>query len=95
MPFKLFFTSQAKNQLAALQGDARRRKRVEKCLGLIESEPRHPGLNSHKYGAMRTEDQRDLWESYVENRAPAAWRVFWFYGPEQDQITIVAITPHP
>jgi hypothetical protein len=36
-----------------------------------------------------------VFESYVQNRTPGAYRVFWCYGPEQGQITIVAITPHP
>jgi hypothetical protein len=26
---------------------------------------------------------------------PCAYRAFWCYGPQQGQITIVAITPHP
>jgi hypothetical protein len=34
-------------------------------------------------------------ESYLQNRTPGAYRVIWCYGPQQVQITIVAITPHP
>ncbi len=36
-----------------------------------------------------------LWESYVENKTPSAWRVWWIYGPADGQITIVTIGPHP
>jgi len=39
-----------------------------------------------------------VWDSYVENKTPGAWRIFWHYGPDEaDQkvITILAITPHP
>ncbi len=95
MPYKLVFTSEAKEQLEALKIDEKKLKRVQKCHGFIETNPKHPSLSSHKYSVLKTEDQRDLWESYVENRTPAAWRVFWFYGPHSDVITIVAITPHP
>jgi hypothetical protein len=34
-------------------------------------------------------------EAYVENKTPAAFRVFWCYGPNRDELTILAITPHP
>ena len=30
-----------------------------------------------------------------ENDTPGAYRVFWCYGPDRRQITIVAITPRP
>lgn len=95
MSFKLVFTAEAKGQLESLNADEKKLKRVRKCLGLIEVDPKHPGLNSHKYSAMKTRDNRDLWESYVENKTPAAWRVFWCYGPGANEITIVAITAHP
>ena len=95
MSFKLRFTDEAKGQLDDLKADQKRLKRVRKCLGLIETNPKHPGLNSHKYNVMKTDDGSSVWESYVENKTPAAWRVFWSYGPEQNQITILAITEHP
>jgi hypothetical protein len=34
-------------------------------------------------------------DAYAGNKTPAAWRIFWHYGPDQKQITILAITPHP
>jgi hypothetical protein len=36
-----------------------------------------------------------LWDSYVENHTPSAWRIFWHYGPGDGEITIVTIGPHP
>jgi hypothetical protein len=33
-------------------------------------------------------------EAY-KKKTPAAWRIFWCYGPEPDQLTILAITKHP
>jgi len=93
--FKLIFTEEAKGQLEGLGGDERKLKRVRKCLRLLESDPKYPGLNSHKYLGLRTPDNRDVWESYVENKTPAAWRVFWCYASAANQITVVAITEHP
>jgi hypothetical protein len=36
-----------------------------------------------------------IFQSYLENRAPAAGRIFWAYGPQQGDITVLAIEPHP
>jgi len=35
-----------------------------------------------------------VFEVYVQNRTPGAYRLFWCYGPEKREITIIAITPH-
>jgi hypothetical protein len=95
MAFQLLFTDEASRQLLALEIDEKKLRKVRRCLGLLEIDPKHPGLNSHKYASIKAPEGRDLWESYVENRTPSAWRVFWFYGPSKNTITIVAITPHP
>ena len=36
-----------------------------------------------------------VWESYLENNTPAAGRIFWAYGPEQGDITVIGLEPHP
>jgi len=96
MAFKLLFTDEARDQFAALDTDERKRKKIPKCFGLIEIDPKHPGLHSHKYSVMKASDgSSGVWESYVENNTPAAWRFFWIYGPGKGQITIVAVTDHP
>lgn len=100
MAFRLLFTREARRQLEDLAHDDDKQNqpkltRVRKCLGLLETDPRHPGLNSHKFSDLRGANGEDVWESYVENKTPAAWRVFWHYGPGQGVITVVAITPHP
>ena len=100
MAFKLAFSTEAKQQLGNLRvddnkQDAVKLKRVTRCLGLLEANPRHPGLNSHKYGELIGAHGEDIWESYVENNTPSAWRIFWHYGPSPGVITVVAITPHP
>ena len=36
-----------------------------------------------------------VFASYAEQDTPAAFRVFWRYGPGKGQLTIIAITSHP
>ncbi|SDF57263.1 hypothetical protein SAMN05216553_102122 [Lentzea fradiae] len=71
-------------------------KKVQKALALLEQPgPTYPGLRSHTYQSVPGPGKAQLWESYVENNTPSAWRIWWIYGPEADQITIVTIGPHP
>lgn len=44
--------------------------------------------DSKKYG-------KKVFESYLENQTPGAARMFWTYGPERGDITILALEPHP
>lgn len=98
MVFELRFTGRASIQLDALESDislAKRLKAVRKALGLLEANPRHPGLNTHKFESIKGPNGEEVFEAYAENKTPAAWRIFWIYGPGRNQITILAITPHP
>ena len=96
--FKLLFTAESEKQLAQLKKSAHLKKRYKsvcKALGLLETNPRHSGLNAHKYKNMWGANGEEMFEVYAENNTPAAYRIFWFYGPDKKQITIVAIVPHP
>jgi len=96
--FALTFSTEAKAQLQKLEADgglAKRLKSVRKAIGYLQTDPRHPGLQTHKYLANKGPQGQDVFEAYAENRTPAAYRILWCYGPEQGQITILAITPHP
>lgn len=98
MPFQLRFTREAAQVLKDLGASAqyeKKLKKVKKALGLLQRDPRYPGLNSHKYNSLHGSQQEDVWDSYVENRTPSAWRIFWHYGPGEDVLTIVTIGPHP
>ena len=72
-------------------------KQVEKCVRLLLDNPRHPGLNTHEYHSIpHPYDKRHkVFEAYVQNRTPGAYRLFWCHGPDRGEITIIAITPHP
>ena len=97
MRFALFFTKEARANLEELERDsglAKRLKAVRKTLALLESNPRHPGLRSHKFQSISGPRGEDVFEVYAEQSTPAAYRVFWCYGPDKGQITIIAITSH-
>ena len=100
MAFRLAFATEAKDQLRSLElgknrKDLVRLMKVRKCLALLQQNPRHPGLQSHEFHSMSREVGRKVFVVYVESKTPSAWRVFWHYGPGKEEITIVAITPHP
>lgn len=80
---------------SATRNEIRLFKRIGKALYLLSEDPRYPGLNSHEISSLTARYGRKVWESYLENRTPAAGRIFWTYGPEQGEITVVAIEPHP
>ena len=96
MAFLIVRTESAVKVMEELeQKEERKFRKVRKTLGLLSQDPKYPGLNSHKREAEKGPNGEDIWESYVENNTPGAWRVFWYYGPEAGAITVFAITPHP
>jgi hypothetical protein len=94
--FKLKFTNEATKSLESLEKtDSKKHKKVLKTLGLMQVNLRHPSLNTHKYDSISGPNDEEVFEAYVENKTSAAFRVFWYYGPNCDELTILAITPHP
>jgi hypothetical protein len=72
-------------------------KQVKKCIDLLKENPRHPGLSTHEFrsGNHPHTPGGKVFEACVQQKTPGAYRLFWVYGPEKEQITIIAITPHP
>ena len=98
MAFSLLFTDEARANLRELQSDsglAKRYKAVRKTLAYLEANPRHPSLQTHEYESLTPKGGEKVFEAYAEQSTPAAYRVFWRYGPGKGQITIIAITAHP
>ena len=96
--FRLEFTKEAKENLEALKDNPaldKRYKSVLKALAFLSTNPKHSGLNSHKYNSKQGPNKEEIFEVYAENNTPGAYRIFWFYGPGKNVITILAITPHP
>jgi len=75
--------------------DPKKYLKVLKTLALMENNLRHPGLQTHKFDDLCGPNGEEVFEAYAENKTPAAFRVFWYYGAGQGMITILAITLHP
>src|SRR5437868_5900822 len=58
-------------------------KQVEKCVRLLLENPRHPGLSTHEFRSIEHPYQKEgkVFEAYIQNRTPGAYRLFWCYGP--------------
>jgi hypothetical protein len=72
-------------------------KQVTKCLNNLLNDPKHPGLATHEYHSLPHpyDPKGKVYEAYVQNRTPGAYRLFWCYGPGKREVTIIAIAPHP
>ena len=72
-------------------------KQVVKAADLLRSNPRHPGLQTHVFRSLEHpwDKGQKVFEAYAQSQTPGAYRIFWCYGPEAHQLTIIAITPHP
>ena len=96
--FELEWTAGAEKTYYLLKGDASRKKQykaVKKTIELLAKNPRHNSLQTHEYMSLQGPDGEKVFEAYAEQKTPAAYRVFWYYGPSRGVITIIAITSHP
>ena len=96
--FEILYTREADEQLKRLETDKGLRKRykaVTKALGFLASNPKHSSLRTHEFTSLVGPGGAKVFEAYAEQKTPAAYRIFWHYGPGKKQITVVSITPHP
>lgn len=96
--YKLLLTDTSKKELAELKHEKSKKavlNAVIKSLKFLETNPKHPSLNSKPYKSLSGPDGEKIWESYAQQHTPGAYRIFWFYGPGRKQITITSIIPHP
>jgi hypothetical protein len=70
-------------------------KKLVKALGFLSSNPKHNSLASHEITELSRKYGIKIFQSNLENNTPGAGRIFWAYGPEQGDITVLAIEPHP
>jgi hypothetical protein len=98
MRFELLFTDNADAQMEELKASKDKKavyKAVGKILGFMETNLRHPSLQTHEYTALKGPNNEKVFESYAQNRTPGAYRIFWHYGPGKSKITILDVSPHP
>lgn len=96
--FKIKFTEEAESQFLNLQQSKDKKvqfKAVGKALAYMNANLRHPSLKTHKFDGIQSPFGGDVFESCAQNKTPGAYRVFWTYGPNKAEITVLAITPHP
>ena len=96
--YRLFWTEKAKKQYKIIKNDRaleKRYKSVKKTLSYLKNNPRHPGLQTHQFTSLEGPNGEKMFEAYAEQKTPAAYRVFWYYGPNKSKITVIAITSYP
>lgn len=98
--FSLRFTPEALETLRRIEREKAKaglEKQIKKSLGFLQTNPRHPSLQTHIFHSMENpfDPKNKVFEAYAQNRTPGAYRIFWCYGPQKTQITVLAITPHP
>ena len=96
--FDLEWTDEANETYNLLKVDAaqiKRYKAVRKTIKSLAKNPRHPSLQTHEFSSLKGPNGEKVFVAYAEQKTPAAYRVFWYYGPLRGIITIFAITSHP
>ena len=96
--FHISFTDSAEKELKRLKHSRGLEKRylaVVKALKFLLANPRHPGLQTHKYSSVKGPHGEEMFEAYAEQNTTGAYRIFFCYGPAKSVITVVEIIPHP
>jgi hypothetical protein len=70
-------------------------EKLGKALTRLRDDPFYPGLQSHEITDLSRRMGFKVFQSYLENNTPAAGRMFWAYGPDPQEITILGVEPHP
>ena len=65
------------------------------ALKKLSSNPMYPSLKSHEITELSRRYGMKVWQSYLENKTSGARRMYWVYGPGQQEITIIGLEPHP
>ena len=70
-------------------------KKWGNALKKLSEDPFYPSLHTHEIGELSKRYGMRVWQSYLENKTSGAMRMYWVYGPEQNDITIIGLEPHP
>jgi len=106
MLHKLRFTPIANEQLSRMENNRALKgilEQVRKTLGYLETGLRSKSLQTNEFESLTKRYGHKVFEAYVQQNTPVAYRVFWHYGPDKTDenskriaiITIIAITPYP
>ena len=75
--------------------DAELYKKWGSALKKMAMDPFYPSLKSHEIEPLSKRYGMKVWQSYLENKKSGARRMFWVYGPDKSDITIIGLEPHP
>ncbi|MGO8700628.1 MAG: hypothetical protein ACLQVY_23305 [Limisphaerales bacterium] len=70
-------------------------KKLVRVLGFLGAIPRHASLQTHQIDSLTDKYGLKVFEAYLENNTPGVGRIFWAYGPDRADITILGVEPHP
>ena len=65
------------------------------ALKKLSANPMYPSLHTHEIEPLSRRYGMKVWQSYLENKTSKARRMYWVYGPDQKDITIIGLEPHP
>jgi len=66
-----------------------------KAMRLLSQDPSYPSLHTHDIEPLTKRYGVKVWQSYLENNTSHAMRMYWVYGPDRQDITIIGLEPHP
>ena len=61
----------------------------------LAMDPFYPSLQSHEIEPLSKRYGMKVWQSYLENKKSRARRMYWVYGPDKSDITIIGLELHP
>lgn len=97
--FTLILSETSEKQIEYLKNDKSQRaqqKAVKKALKYLQTNPRHPSLQSSPYQSLKGPNGEKVFHSYAQQNTPGAYRIFWYYDQRiRRQINVISITPHP
>jgi len=78
-------------------------KQIRKTLGYLETDLKAKSLQTHEFESLTRRYKRKVFEVYVQQNTPGAYRIFWYYcedetgknGERIPVVTVVAIVSHP
>lgn len=58
--------------------------KLDKCLKLLEENPRHPSLKTYKIKGAQGDFQKDVFEAYIDKK----YRLTWEYGETREVVVL-------
>ena len=104
--FVLKWSDEAKSVYRSLKGNASQEshyKAIKKAIKFLAQDPYYPSLQTHEFKSLSGPNGEKVFEAYAEHKTQNAYRLYWYYGPNETSktgkripvITLMGIVPHP